>query len=83
MDASLVMTDWPGVVRGPSDSDDASNTPTEFPGSISEQRNLGSLSVGNGNGTEIAPWLSGDNMPVSLNTVASNYVEFSLTGWFA
>lgn len=83
MDASLVMADWPGVVRGPSESDDAANTSTEFSGSTSEQRNLGSVSVGSGNGMEIAPWLSGDGMPVSLNTVASNCFEFSLTRGFA
>jgi hypothetical protein len=66
MDASLVMTDWPGVIRGPSESDEHLDGAKELSGSNNEQRNLGSISVGSGSGAEIAPWLSGDSGPVSM-----------------
>lgn len=70
MNASLVMADWPGVVRGPSGSANEATSSTELFGSSDEQRSHGSISVGSGNGTEIAPWLLNDDMSVSMTVVA-------------
>lgn len=70
MDATLVMTDWPGVIRGPSESDEHLDRTKELSG---EQRNIGSISVGSGSGTEIAPWLSGDAGSVSMNSILSGH----------